>query len=46
MSGSVSDKIVSVLTIDFLKSESAKGNCSDLDYFLGMVLNVVPLFGD
>jgi hypothetical protein len=42
----VSEKMASVLTIDYLKAESAKGNRSDFDYFLSMVPNNAPLAGD
>jgi predicted transcriptional regulator len=46
IASAVSEKMASVLTIDFLKSESAKGNRSDFDYFLSMVPNNAPLSGD
>jgi hypothetical protein len=42
----VSEKMASVLTIDYLKAESAKGNRSDFDYFLSMVPNNAPLAAD
>jgi hypothetical protein len=46
IASAVSEKMASVLTIYFLKSESAKGNRSDFDYFLSMVPNNAPLSGD
>jgi len=46
IASAVSEKMASVLTIDFLKSESAKSNRSDFDYFLSMVPNNAPLSGD
>jgi len=46
IASAVSEKMASVLTIDYLKAESAKGNCSDFVYFLSMVPNNAPLTGD
>jgi predicted transcriptional regulator len=46
IASAVSEKMASVLTIDYLKAESAKGNLSDFDYFLSMVPNNAPLTGD
>jgi hypothetical protein len=46
IASAVSEKMASVLTIDYLKSEAAKGIRSDFDYFLSMVPNSSPLSGD
>ena len=46
IASAVSEKMASVLTIVYLKAESAKGNRSDFDYFLSMVPNNAPLAGD
>ena len=46
IASAVSEKMASVLTIDYLKSEAAKGIRSDLDYFLSMVPNSASLSGD
>ena len=46
IASAVSEKMASVLTIDYLKAESAKGNRTEFDYFLSMVPNNAPLAGD
>ena len=46
IASAVSEKMASVLTVEYLKSESAKGNRSDFDYFLSMVPNHAPHPGD
>ena len=46
IASAVSEKMASVLTLDYLKSEAAKGQRSDFDYFLGLVPNAPVMAGD
>ena len=46
IASAVSEKMASVLTLDYLKSEAAKGQRSDFDYFLGLVPNAPVVAGD
>ncbi len=41
-----SEKMASVLTLDFLKAEAAKGKRSDFDHYLSMVPDVTAQVGD
>jgi predicted transcriptional regulator len=41
-----SEKMASVLTLDFLKAEAAKGQRSDFDRYLSMVPDVPAQAGD
>jgi predicted transcriptional regulator len=41
-----SEKMASVLTLDFLKAEAAKGQRSDFDRYLSMVPDVQAQAGD
>jgi hypothetical protein len=38
--------MASVLTLDFLKLEAAKGQRSDFESYLGLVPNTLPQVGD
>jgi len=38
--------MASVMTVDYLKQEAAKGNRSDFDYFLNLVPNEPPVASD
>jgi len=42
----VSEKMASVMTLDYLKLEAAKGNRSDFDRFMNLVPNVPAVAGD
>jgi len=46
IASAVSEKMASVLTLDYLKAEAAKGQRSDFDYFLGLVPNAPVVAGD
>ena len=46
IASAVYEKMAPVLTINYLKSEAAKGNRSDFDYFLNAVPKDAPLPGD
>ena len=46
IASAVSEKMASVLTLDYLKSETARGQRSDFDYFLGLVPNAPVMAGD
>ncbi len=46
ISSAASEKMASVLTLDFLKAEAAKGKRSDFDHYLSMVPDVVAQKGD
>lgn len=46
IASAVSEKMASVMPLDYLKSEAAKGQRSDLDYFLGLVPDAPALPGD
>ena len=46
IASAVYDKVASVLTINYLKSEAVKGNRSDFDYFLNAAPKDAPLPGD
>lgn len=46
IASAVSEKMASMMTLDFLKSEAAKGQRSDFDHYLSMVSNAPTLPGD
>ena len=46
IAAAVSEKMASVMTLDYLKQEAAKGNRSDFDRFLNLVPNHPPVAGD
>jgi hypothetical protein len=46
IASAASEKMASVLTLDFLKAEAAKGKRSDFDHYLSMVPDVPALAGD
>ena len=46
IAAAVSEKMASVMTLDYLKQEAAKGNRSDFDRFLNLVPNEPPAAGD
>ena len=46
IASAVSEKMASVLTLDYLKAEAAKGQRSDFDRFLGLAPNAAPAAGD
>jgi len=46
IAAAVSEKMASVMTLDYLKQEASKGNRSDFDRFLSLVPNEPPAAGD
>lgn len=46
IAAAVSEKMASVMTLDYLKLEAAKGSRSDFDFFLGMVPSTPVMPGD
>ena len=46
IAAAVSEKMASVMTLDYLKLEAANGSRSDFDYFLSLVPNVPAMEGD
>lgn len=46
IASAVSEKMASVMTLDYLKSEATKGQRSDFDYFLGLVPSAPAMAGD
>jgi predicted transcriptional regulator len=46
IASAVSEKMASVMTLDYLKSEAAKGQRSDFDCFLGMIPSTPVMPGD
>jgi len=46
IAAAVSEKMASVMTLDYLKAEAAKGNRQDFDRFLAMVPDVPAAHGD
>lgn len=46
IAAAVSEKMASVMTLDYLKAEAAKGNRQDFDRFLAMVPDVPGAIGD
>lgn len=46
IAAAVSEKMASVMTLDYLKAEAAKGNRQNFDRFLAMVPDVPVLAGD
>ena len=46
IASAVSEKMASVMTLDYLKSEAAQGRRSDFDYFLGLVPCAPVMKGD
>ena len=46
IASAVSEKMASVMTLDYLKSEAAKGQRNDFDFFLGMVPSAPVMPGD
>jgi predicted DNA-binding ribbon-helix-helix protein len=46
IASAASEKMASVLTVDFLRAEAAKGNRKDFEAFLNMVPEMPPQPGD
>lgn len=46
IAAAVSEKMASVMTLDYLKLEAAKGSRSDFDRFMNLVPNVPIVEGD
>ena len=46
IASAASEKMASVLTLDFLKAEAAKGKRNDFDHYLSMVPDVTAKLGD
>ena len=46
IAAAVSEKMASVMTLDYLKLEAVKSSRSDFDYFLSLVPNVPAMEGD
>ena len=46
IASAVSEKMASVMTLDYLKSEASKGQRSGFDLFLGMVPSAPVMPGD
>ena len=46
IASAVSEKMASVMTLDYLKSEAAKGQRSDFDAFMNMIPNAPVQLGD
>ncbi len=46
IASAAAEKMASVLTLDFLKSEAAKGRRSDFDHYMGKVPNASAQDGD
>ena len=46
IAAAVSEKMASVMTLDYLKLEAAKSDRSDFDQFMNLVPSVPPLAGD
>jgi len=46
IAAAVSEKMASVMTVDYLKQEAAKGSRSDFDRFLNLAPNELPVAGD
>jgi predicted transcriptional regulator len=46
IAAAVSEKMASVMTLDYLKLETAKGTRKDFDYFLGFIPSGPVMTGD
>jgi predicted DNA-binding ribbon-helix-helix protein len=46
IASAASEKMASVMTLDFLKAEATKGKRSDFDHYLSMVPDVPAQVGD
>jgi hypothetical protein len=46
IASAASEKMASVMTLDFLKAEASKGKRSDFDHYLSMVPDVPAHLGD
>ncbi|MCB1932942.1 MAG: toxin-antitoxin system HicB family antitoxin [Candidatus Accumulibacter sp.] len=46
IASAVSEKMASLMTLDFLRAEAAKGQRRDFERYLGMVPDAPPLPGD
>lgn len=46
IAAAVSEKMASVMTLDYLKLEAAKGSRSDFDRFMNLVPNAPVMAGD
>lgn len=46
IASAASEKMASVLTLDFLKAEASSGKRSDFDHYLGLVPDVPAQAGD
>ena len=46
IAAAVSEKMASVLTLDYLKAEAARGRRGDFDRYMGLVPDAPPAVGD
>ena len=46
IASAVSEKMASIMTLEYLQMEASKGNRSDFDRFMNLVPNVPALSGD
>ena len=46
IASAAAEKMASVLTLDFLKAEAAKGRRSDFEHFMSLIPDTPPLSGD
>ncbi len=46
IASAASEKMASVMTLDYLKSEASKGQRSDFDSFMGLVPSAPAMAGD
>jgi predicted transcriptional regulator len=46
IAAAVSEKMASVLTLDYLKAEAARGRRGDFDRYMGLVPDASPAAGD
>ncbi len=46
IASAVSEKMASVMTLDYLKSEASKGQRGDFAYFMGLVPSAPAMAGD
>jgi len=46
IASAVSEKMASVITLDYLKAEAVKGTRRDFDHFLGLIPSASVMVGD
>lgn len=46
IASAVSEKMASVMTLDYLRSEAGKGQRSDFDRYMNLIAEAKPLLGD